>query len=248
MLGNLLSLALSATIVTAGIIGLILFLWSFRNSSRFHSRSLRNWGLGFFLLTWIRVPTFLVLAGWIHPETLEVLTPFFLIGTVAMIAAYVLFYRGTVMLLTNNNFWVNILPISVFVLFNALVFSLFFFFPASTIVSIFIVTIFVIISVIVLTGLNFHLMLCTCMENSKKGHLVVIIGWILFLLSHIYITAVLNSYPADLWFFAITSSPTVYIYIGFTIAHVVLLIGFIISHTHKKLDHRTEYSVPSNQL
>lgn len=246
MLENSLPLALSTTIVTAGIGGLVLFLWSFRKSSSLHTSTLRNWGLGFFFLTWIRVPTVLVLAGWLNPETVKVLMPFFSIGTVAMIAAYVLFYRGTVMLLTKNNFWVNILPISIFVLFSTLVSSLLLLFHVSIIISIFIVTIFVIISVIVITGLNFHLLLCFCRERSKKGSLVIIIGWVLFLLSHIYITGVLNSYPADLWFFALTSSPTVYIYSGFTISHIVLLVGFIMSHTHNKLEHGTESHISVN--
>ena len=238
MLENFLPLALSATIVTAGIGGLILFLLSFRKSSSFHTPTLRNWGLGFFLLTWVRIPTVLVLAGWFNPETTEALVPFFSIGTIAMIAAYVLFYRGTVMLLTKSNLWVNILPISIFVLFNALVFSLFLLFHVSTIVSIFLVTTFIIISVVIITGLNFHLLLCSCEEKSKKGSLIVITGWMLFILSHIYITAVLNSYPADLWFFAITAKPTVYIYSGFTISHIILLVGFIMSHTHNKLEHK----------
>ncbi|MCH7604372.1 hypothetical protein IID24_00005, partial [Patescibacteria group bacterium] len=49
------------------------------------------------------------------------------------------------------------------------------------------------------------------------------------------------SYSADLWFFAIISKPTVYIYSGFAISHIVLLAGFIMSHTHKKLEHKENH-------
>ena len=225
-------LALSLTIVTAGFAGFGIFLFSFQKSSRFHSYSMRNWSLGFFLLTWIRIPTALALAGKPISSTIEGMVPFYIVASMALIAAHVLFFRGTVHLLTTNRFWINIFPPLVFVLFNALSLGLFTIFHTPVIVSVHLTSVFIFLNVLFLVVANIKLLRSAMTPKEKIGSWFVVIGWITFFIAHIYIVKVLSNYPTDSWFVALTAAPTIYIYAGFTAAHLLLLFGFILSHKH----------------
>ena len=235
---SLLLLALSSTIVTAGFVGFVIFLFSFKKSSRFHSRSLRNWGLGFFLLTWIRIPTTLVLAGIPISSTVEGMAPFFIVASIALVAGHMLIFRGTVQLLTTSKFWINIFPLLIFVLLNALISGLFLVFHTSVTISLYFTTGFIFLNVLFLIIANIKLLRSAMTQKEKIGFWSLIVGWIAFFVSHNYLTQVLSNYPIDFWFFALTAAPTVYIYAGFTVAHLLLLFGFILSHTHDGLIRR----------
>lgn len=244
MLDSPLLLFSSLTIATAGLASLVVFLLSFEETSRLHNASLRQWALAFFLFTWIRIPTVLAAAGASLPSTLTELVPAYIIATIALIAAYVLFYRGTMMLLTTRKFWLNTFPVVIFVALNFLIFVLLLWFQVPVVKIIDIVSIFSYTVILFLILATIKLLWALQSTLAKKGLWLTLIGWIMFLIANTHLVQIIHNYPQDFWFFALTSSPTAYIYLGFTVAHLFILLGIVLTHKHEGRSNTIQTSAP----
>ncbi|MEK7133886.1 MAG: hypothetical protein AAB804_02350 [Patescibacteria group bacterium] len=225
---------LTSSIVVAGFAGLVVFLTSFRKGSIFANPFSRDWGLGLLLSSLIRIPTASAVAGMPLSSTIDGMAPYYAVGSVALIGAHALFFRGTVRFFTDSRFWINYFPLLSFLCVNAVVFyslQVLHLGPGWIIVE---VATVVSLNILFLVGANYKLICGECSHRERVGSWLFVIGWVMFLLAHTYMTFMLHRYPTDFWFFAITSFPTIFIYSGYTISYLLLLSGFILNCTYKR--------------
>jgi len=231
---NPLLLFSSLCVIVVGLLSFIIFLTSSRDKHKLHRISLYQWSLGFFLFLWSKIPIILVGLG----VTLIVsdFELFYVLAFVASIIAYLLFYRGTIMLFTVNKLWLNIVPLVFFIFFVAFILTRHFIFQypfLDTVRYIFVfyytINLFLIAAGIkLLRGkLSFELS-----KLSKIGVLSFIIGWTVFLLTNLYFWQSFTHYPEELWFVTFIFHP--YAYLGYTMAYLLILVGFILSFFHFK--------------
>lgn len=218
----------SLSIVSAGLSSFVILYFSYKKINHSHNASLRQYSLAFFLLIWIRVPVVTALAGIPLRSTVTELIPVYFISFVVLIIAYLLFYRGVMMLLSTSKFWCNTFPLLIFVVFTSLLFVFQFWFEISMISVINIVSIssYIVILFLIATAVR-SLSLRSSVWNSTW---FIIIGWTVLLMADIHLVQIVHNYPSEFWFFALTSLPTAYIYLGFTVAHFFLLFGFILHY------------------
>src|SRR3989344_5938896 len=227
-----LMMALTASIISAVFVGSIIFLASFKKSNSATSLSLRDLGLGLFLSSLVRIPTFLILAGIPLSSTIDGTAPYYALGLSAFIAAHALFFRGTVRFFTRSRFWINYVPFVFFLVSNLLVLASTEIFQLPLGLSIFEMAIMGSLNILFLTIANLRLICNDCSPRQRIGSRLLSVGWMTFFIAQGSMTLMVNQYPTDFWFFAITSSPTIFIYSAYTISYFVLFLGFFLRHTH----------------
>lgn len=226
-------------IFTAWLGSFLLIILAFREKKHIgHAHNvlwstLWQWSLALFLIVWVKIPTFLAAFG--VGLVISELTSFYVVTFVFRIAAYFLFFRGMMALLSAKRFWMNTFP--------------FFAFPALTLFTLSLIFVFqlplshvgnmirpfhyaVIVFLIVAAGrlLRKRLPLFSS-KMSRAGLALFIVGWVVFLASDIVIALGYQNLPTDFWFFNLISSPVASI--GFSIAHLALLAAIVLVAYHR---------------
>lgn len=211
---------------SAGLISLIIFILSFRKKGYFCKESLRHWSLAFFLITFLRIPTIMA-AGGVNLTITDLVSSYYVFALFISIAAFILLYRGAVIMITDKKIWVNVFPIVSFVIFVPSILIAKFILNASAPDVIGIIYIFyylcILFTVVVISKALWQK---SVKPIVKSGIISIIIGWILFLTYNTHMWINMTSYSEDKWFFALISTP--YSYLGFTIGYFLILIGFIL--------------------
>lgn len=222
----------SLSVLTAWLLGLVVFILSFKEKSPLHKSSLRQWALAFFLFSLYRIPAALFNLG-IALKFIS-LTTFYAITFPIAVIAYLLFYRGIAILIAEKKFWINKLPVIVFVIFTSLVFILRFLFgiPVITIIGITRLFSYSIILLIITTAIQALKQKPAILAPliARIGTTLIIFGWIVYMISDLYIWQTARTFFHQLWFSAIINVP--YAYLGFIIAQLVILIGIILLSYH----------------
>ena len=222
----------SLSILTAWLLGIVVFILSFKEKNSLHKSSLRQWALAFLLFPLYRIPVALFNIG--IALSFISLTAFYAITFTLAVIAYLLFYRGIAILLTKNKFWINKLPIIVFIVFTFLIFILkyFFEFPTVTLMGmtrLFNYSIILLIVAISIKALRQKPAILAPLI-ARIGVVLVIFGWIFLFISDLYIWQTAKTYVHQLWFVSLINVP--YAYLGFTIAQLLILIGIILVSYH----------------
>lgn len=222
----------SLSILTAWLLSLGVFVLSFKEKSPLHKSSLRQWAAAFLLFSLYRIPAVLFDLG-IDLKFIS-LTVIYVVTFPFAVIAYLLFYRGVATLITKKKFWVNKLPIIVFIIFTSLIFVLKFLFeiPAVTLMGItrlFNYSIILLIIAISIRALKQRPAVLTPLI-ARIGVIIVIFGWILFFISDLYIWQTAKTYVHQLWFVSLINVP--YAYLGFTVAQILMLIGIVLASYH----------------
>jgi len=151
------------------------------------------------------------------------------------VIAYLLFYRGVAILITQKKFWINKLPVIVFIVFISLIFSLRFLFeiPVVTLMGITrlfnysIILLIIAASIKALRTQDDHLI---SPRVARFGTMLIILGWVVYVISDIYIWQTAKVFP--IYFLALVNVP--YAYLGFIIAQLLMLIGIILASYHSE--------------
>ena len=222
----------SLSILTAWLLGLVVFILSFKEKNSLHKSSLRQWALAFLLFSLYRIPAALFNFG-IDLKFIS-LTAIYAVTFPLAVIAYLLFYRGVAILITEKKFWINKLPVIVFTVFISLIFSLRFLFEISAatlmgIVRLFNYSIILLIIAVAIKALKQKPPILAPLI-ARIGVVLVIFGWILLFISDLYIWQTAKTYVHQLWFVSLINVP--YAYLGFIIAQLLILIGIILLSYH----------------
>ncbi len=222
----------SLSILTAWLLGLVVFILSFKEKSPLHKSSLRQWAVAFLLFSLYRIPAALFNLG-IDLKFIS-LTAIYAVTFPLAVIAYLLFYRGVAILITQKKFWINKLPVIVFAVFISLIFSLRFLFeiPAATLMGIvrfFNYSIILLIIAVATKALKQKPPILAPFI-ARIGVVLVVFGWILLFISDLYIWQTAKTYVHQLWFVSLINVP--YAYLGFTIAQLLILVGIILVSYH----------------
>jgi len=223
----------SLSILTAWLLGLVVFILSFKEKNSLHKSSLRQWAAAFLLFSLYRIPAALFNLG-IALKFVS-LTAIYAITLPLAVIAYILFYRGVAILITKEKFWINKLPVIVFAIFTSLIFTLHFLFetPAVTLMGItrlfnyFIILLIIAASIKALRVQDDHLI---SPRVARIGTMLIILGWMVYMISDIYIWQTAKMFP--MYFLALVNVP--YAYLGFIVAQFLMLIGIVLASYHSE--------------
>lgn len=239
MATSFLSLVTASVIFTAGLASFIIFILALREKKHYNHihnifwSVLLQWSLAFFLIIWIKIPTFLASAG--VTLVISQLTSFFAVAIIARVGAYLLFYRGMMTLLKAKKFWLNSFPLLIFIILTPFILSLIFIyhFQLAQVGNILRPFHYAIILFLIAIAVRFlkEKSLLLLSKNAQIGLVLFIIGWLVFLFSDIQIALGYVKVPAEFWFLTLVSSPNVSI--GFSIAHVLILIAIVLISHHR---------------
>ena len=166
---------------------------------------------------------------------INTLNSFYTAAFIAYVIAFLLIYRGVVAAATRKKFWLNVFPVIIFVLFVSLILFLYFGLDVSRKVIIGANQIFTYSIIIFAAGpqRKTHKKGGTPVRTgfARVGVIVTALGWLLFIIFNALLWYRTMLYPPDLWFFAIAYAPAVYL--GLAVAHIVILVGFILWSFHK---------------
>lgn len=231
----------SFSVISAWLIGLIIFFLSFKEKNHLHKSSLRHWALGFILFTCTRIPNALFNMGIVFGSIS--LTGFYVATFILGVVAYLLFLRGTIILITDKKFWINVFPAVIFVIYTPLILALKFIlaFSVANILGItrgfnYAIIIFLIAVIIKLLRAKPPILQPFI---ARAGAVIIAIGWLLFMISDLYIWQSIKTYPPQWWFAAVISSP--YAYFGLIITQVIILIGLILLSCHAEVVRKHKY-------
>jgi len=211
---------------SAGLIALVIFVLSFKRKGHFCKKSLRYWSAAFFLITFMRIPNVMAGAG-ITLTVADLISSYYIFSLFISVVAFLLIYRGTVVMITAKKIWITIFPVIVFVIFVPSILVAKFVFNVSAPDVIGVVYIFYYLCILfMIVVISKALWEKTVLPIVKSGVTSIIIGWVIFLTFNTHIWIHMTSYHEGQWFFALICSP--YSYLGFTIGHFLILIGFIL--------------------
>ena len=185
--------------IVLGAFGFLLFLLSFKKDSIFHRSLCRQWCLGFSLISWVQLPTLLFSLGFLIDDVR--LYSFYTFAFFASTIGYLLFLRGALIINTENNTYLNILPLFIFTFFissTIVLFSIFHLSLADTTNFVQLVNTLIVLGVlkIVLPFLN-----KSNLKNIvKSGIYSFVCGWIIFLFLGIFIQAQNLGVPENVWY------------------------------------------------
>ena len=222
----------SLSILTAWLLGLVVFILSFKEKNPLHKSSLRQWAAAFLLFSLYRIPAALFNLG-IALSFIK-LTTFYAVTFPLAVIAYLLFYRGVATLITKEKFWINKLPIIVFIVFTFSIFALRFLFeiPAVMLMGITRLFNYFIILLIIAASVSALRRKPAILAPllARIGTAFIILGWIVYMISDLYIWQTAKVFP--IYFLALVNAP--YAYLGFIIAQLLLLIGVVLASYHSE--------------
>jgi|GEM_PF-5263948 len=221
----------SLTIVTSALISLGLLFRLRKDHSLVGRPFFWHWAVGFFFFGFAHLPTLAVNLVPILEKTLSYQTLVFYL-TFAFFSALIanlLFYRGTALLVTGKPFWLNTLPLIIFLSLTVTIPSLFFIFnlPAPIVVSVFMFGLVVPVDLFLILTFAWFYFSAHCFEDRRRRFtpLVISVAWILILWRDVAIWWLLWNFPADFWILRLASLGQWYLIRAFS--HVIILIGLI---------------------
>lgn len=221
----------SLSIALMFLIGFFLLYLSLKAKSRVRSFVLRNWGIGFLLIPWVRIPTVLgSLNVTLFVDKLEV---FYAVLSIPYIIGFIFLFRGSMALLSKRRLWLTFFPIFIFAAFIATAITSFILDVPMfyrMIMSSFYTT-SIIFFVIFSSIYSFSRGNPKVLPLNKSGLVLFSIGMLILAsnIFHLLIITKLGSF--DLWFIYI-GEPSLHLIVS--IAHFLIFSAFLLGSAKEK--------------